>query len=111
MIILTKILAVFLALLVISKSFYDYKKKQESLTTFLFWSAAWAGIVYVAINPSVFYKFLINLGNENIGMGTFVGIAFIFLFFITYRVYVKAHRLEQKIKDIVMKIGIKDIDK
>jgi hypothetical protein len=111
MIIFTKIFAIILAILVISKSMHDYKKRQESLMTAIFWAAAWIGIVYVALVPKVFYKFILDLGNENIGIGTFAGIAFVLIFFVTYRVYVKAHRLEQKIKDIVMKIGIKDIEK
>ena len=110
MIIFTKIVSILLALLVISKTYLDYKKKREGLTMFLFWSITWVAIVYVAIKPSIFYKFATSLSNKDVGMGTFVGLAFVFLFYITYRVYVKANRLEQKLKDIVMKIGIKDID-
>lgn len=110
MIIITKIFAIILALTVITKTFYDYRKKREILSTFLFWTIAWILIVYVALKPSLFYNLLSNMANENIGIGTFVGIAFIFLFYITYRVYMKANRMERQIRDIVMKIGIKDID-
>lgn len=109
MLLFTKIIAVILALTVISKSFYDYKRKREGIVMFLFWAVTWALIAYVALKPSLFYSFITALSKENIGIGTFVGIAFIFLFFITYRVYIKANRLERQIKDIVMKIGIKDI--
>ncbi|MEI8061170.1 MAG: DUF2304 domain-containing protein [Candidatus Berkelbacteria bacterium] len=110
MIIITKIIAILLALMVISKTFSDYKKHRESLTMFLFWTLAWLFIAYVALRPTIFYTFVTKMSDEHIGSGTFVGIAFIFLFFITYRVYIKANRLEQQIRDIVMKIGIKDID-
>jgi len=110
MIIITKIIAILLALMVISKSFYDYKRKRESFVTFMFWSLAWVFIVYVALVPKIFYSFATKLADQNIGIGTFVGLAFIFLFYITYRVYMKAHRLEQQIRDIVMRIGIKDIE-
>lgn len=109
MIIFTKIFAVILAVTVITKAFHDYKKKQENIVMFLFWTIAWILIAYVALKPSLFYTFVTHLSNESIGMGTFVGIAFIFLFFIVYRVYIKANRLERQIKDIVMKIGIQDI--
>lgn len=110
MIIITKIFAIILALTVITKTFHDYRKKREILSTFLFWTVAWILIVYVALKPSLFYNLLSKMSNENIGIGTFVGIAFIFLFYITYRVYMKANRMERQIRDIVMKIGIKDID-
>lgn len=110
MIILTKAISLFFAIIVISKTYLDYKKKRESLTMLFFWTITWIGIVYVAINPEVLIRFSQKVGEPNTGIGTFLGLAFIFLFFITYRVYVKANRLEQKIKDIVIKIGIKDID-
>ncbi|MFA5158281.1 MAG: DUF2304 domain-containing protein [Patescibacteria group bacterium] len=110
MIIATKIIAIFLAVMVISKTFYDYKRKRESLTMFLFWTLAWIFIAYVALVPGIFYSFATKMADQNVGTGTFVGLAFIFLFFITYRIYMKAHRLEQQIRDIVMRIGIKDIE-
>ena len=110
MIILTKLFAYFLALLVICKTIYDYKKKKESFIMLMFWSLTWIGICYVATFPSIFYKFATSLSNQNIGSGTLVGLALIFLFYITYRVYAKANRLEQKIRDIVLRIGIKDIN-
>lgn len=109
MIIVAKIIAVILALLVITKSFHDYKKRNEGIVTFLFWTITWVLIAYVALKPSLVYSFMMSLSGENIGMGTLFGIAFIFLFYITYRVYIKANRLERQIKDIVMKVGIKDI--
>ncbi len=109
MIIVTKIFAIILAFTVISKGFYDYKKKKEILSTFLFWTIAWLFIVYVTLKPSLFYNLLSRMADENIGIGTFVGVAFIFLFYITYRVYIKTDRLERQIRDIVMKIGIREI--
>lgn len=110
MIILTKVIAALLALTVVTKTLYDYKRKRESLTMFIFWTVAWIFIFYVALVPSIFYNFANKMADQNVGIGTFVGLAFIFLFFITYRVYIKAHRLEQQIRDIVMRVGIKDIE-
>lgn len=110
MILFSKFLAVFLAFLVITKSFYDFRKKREGLFVFLFWIITWLFIAYVAIKPGLFYKLVNSMASENIGIGTFVGIAFVFLFYVTYRVYVKANRLEIQIREIVMKIGVKDIE-
>lgn len=109
MIILSKIISIALMLTVISKTYLDYKKKRESLIMLIFWSLAWIIIVYVAINPVVLIEFSEKIGEPNTGIGTFLGLAFVFLFYITYRVYLKANRIEQKMRDIVMKIGIKDI--
>ena len=111
MLLLSKILAIFLAILVITKTYYDYRKHQESLVTFLFWSLAWIGIAYVAIMPGVFYGFMQKMKNENVGIGTFIGTAFVFLFFITYRIYTKANRIEKQIHEVTMKLGLKDLDK
>lgn len=110
MIIFTKLFAVFLAILVISKTLHDYRKRLEPFATFLFWTIAWLGIVYVTLRPELFFAFTQSLANKNVGMGTLVGLAFVFLFYITYRVYVKAHRLERKLRDIVIEIGLRDID-
>lgn len=104
-----KIIAVILAALVISKTYHDYKTKREVLPTFLFWTLTWLSIVFLAFNPAMVMQ-ISQAIDARAGYGTFFGIAFIFLFYITYRVYIKANRLEQKIKEIVMKIGIKDID-
>lgn len=109
MLIFSRIFAIFLALLVITKTYYDYKKRLDSLSTLLFWSIAWIAIVYVAIMPGFFYKFVQKMSNENVGIGTFVGVAFVFLFFVTYRVYTKANRIERQIHDMVMRLGLKDI--
>lgn len=110
MIIFTKIFAVSLTLLVIFKAYHDYKKKNDSIVALLFWTLTWLFIAYVALKPELFYYFVSKMSNENVGIGTFVGVAFISLFYITYRIYIKASRLERQIRDIVMKFGIKDIE-
>lgn len=110
MIILIKILSLFLGVTVISKTYLDFKKGRENIIMFLFWTIAWILIMYAAIQPGKIYSLMQNFSKENIGIGTFGGVAFVFLFFVTYRVYTKANRLEQKIHDIVMRIGLKDIE-
>ncbi|MFA7252994.1 MAG: DUF2304 domain-containing protein [Patescibacteria group bacterium] len=111
MIFLSKFVAILLAGLVISKTYLDYQKHYENLTAFILWTGAWLCIVYVALRPGVLLQITERIGEPNAGAGTFLGIAFVFLFFVTYRLHTKVHRLEQNIKDIVIKIGIKDLDK
>lgn len=110
MIIITKIIAIIIGLMVISKTYHDFKKHNENLTMLLFWCITWLAIITAALFPDAFIKFVERVSGNGVGIGTFVGIAFVFLFFITYRVYTKANRLENQIKDIVLKLGLKDIE-
>lgn len=110
MIVLVKVFSILLGLTVISKSYHDYKKHKENLLMFLFWTLAWSAIIVASIFPNIVFSLAGRISGNGIGIGTFFGVAFVFLFFITYRVYIKANRLEQNIKDIVMKLGLKDIE-
>lgn len=110
MIAFVKIISFLLGLMVISKTYLDYKKKSESLFMFLFWTLAWIGIIVISLFPEIIDQALQISKAQKIGTGTFLGIAIVFLFFIIYRVYIKANRLEKKIHDMVMKLGLKDID-
>jgi len=110
MIAFVKIISLVLGLMVISKTYLDYKKKNESFFMFIFWTVAWIGIIIVSLFPELINEALEISSAQKIGTGTFLGIALVFLFFIIYRVYIKANRLEKKIHDMVMKLGLKDID-
>lgn len=110
MIIFVKIISLTLCVMVISKTYLDYKKKNESLVMLYFWTLAWVGIIIIALFPEIIGSALQISRAEQIGTGTFLGIAIVFLFFVIYRVYIKANRLEKKIHDMVMKLGLKDIE-
>lgn len=111
MIIFIKILSLFLGITVIAKTYIDFKRRHEGLTMLFFWTIAWLLIMYAAIQPGKIYQLMQNFSKDNIGLGTFGGIAFVFLFYLVYRIYTKANRLEQKMHDMVMKLGLKDIEK
>ena len=108
---LVKIFSIIIGLTAISKTYYDYKKHRESMVMFLFWTITWVLIVTASLFPSLIISFISKNGDNGVGAGTFIGVAFVFVFFIAYRVYVKANRLEQDIKRIVMELGTKDIKK
>lgn len=110
MIAFVKIISLLLGLMVISKTYLDYKKKNESFFMFFFWTVAWIGIIILSIFPEIINQALEISKAQKIGTGTFLGIALVFLFFVIYRVYIKANRLEKKIHDMVMKLGLKDIE-
>src|SRR5206468_1670531 len=47
-----KILAVVLAVIVVSKSYIDFRLRVESLPMFLFWAVTWTVIVIIALFPT-----------------------------------------------------------
>jgi hypothetical protein len=93
--------------MVIVKTYYDFKKRQDSIYTLICWSITWVLIAIIAIWPDIIFRIKNSLEEQNVGIGTLFGIAFVFLFYITYRVYIKANRLERKLREIVMKIGMR----
>ena len=102
-----KILAVVLAATVISKSYVDFRTRVESLALFVFWSAAWTGIVIVALYPPI-----IDLGisyfGRGTGVGTFLGMAIVLLFFLVYRIYAKLERLEQIVTRVIQETALRE---
>lgn len=106
-----KILSLILGLVVITKTIHDYKKKKESFIMFLFWMIIWIAIIILGMFPLLIDRINLIIGGAGSGVNTFIGAAIVFLFFITYRVYTKANRIERQIHDMVMKLGLKNIDK
>ena len=104
-VILTKTFAILLALIVISKSYTDLRLRRESLLMFLFWTTTWLGIVLVALAPSIVDR-VIAIGGGQAGIGTVFGIAFMFMFFVVYRIYVKLDRTEQKMVRLVQELAM-----
>lgn len=107
MIIIVKLLSIILGLMVISKTYHDFKKGKEHLTMFLFWSIAWIGIILVSLFPEIVEEILNFTKGQKIGAGTFVGMSIVFLFFVIYRVYIKADRVEKDLAEVVRQIATK----
>ena len=106
-VIVSKIFSIVLAGVAISKSYVDFRSKRESVQMFLFWTVTWVGIVVVALFPSIVDS-LIALGGGRVGIGTFLGMALVFLFFLMYRMYVRLERLEQKLTLVVQDLALKE---
>ena len=64
-------------------------------------------IVLVALFPSV-VDILMSFGSGRSGIGTFLGMALVFLFFIVYRMYVKLERIEQNLTKTIQELALKD---
>ncbi|HSX41748.1 MAG TPA: DUF2304 family protein [Candidatus Saccharimonadales bacterium] len=100
-----KFLALALTLLVIIKSYLAYRQRQETFVMFLFWSVTWLAVIIIAFYPEVITAVL---GQRRLGVGSFLGIALVFVYFVLYRVYVKADRIEKRMHEIVRQFALKD---
>ncbi len=104
----SQIFSVLLAVIAISKSYVDFRSRLESLQMFVFWTATWIAIVVVAVFPALIDILINAFGGGRTGLGTFFGMAIVFLFFVMYRLYVKLERIEQSLTKTVQEIALRE---
>lgn len=109
LLVVAKVLSVVFSVLVISKSYLSYKARRESLVMTVFWSATWVLIILIAAFPALTDKIL-GISKHSGGTGTLLGIGLIFLYFVIYRVYVKADRIEKQLSKVVREMALKTYD-
>ena len=103
----SKIFSLVLALIAISKSYVDFRGRRESFSMLAFWTGTWLLIIVFALFPSLVDVLLSFSGTERAGLGTFFGMALVFLYFIVYRVYVKLERIEQSLTKVVQELALR----
>ncbi len=111
MIIVIKLLAVILALTTIAKSYLDFKKKQETLIMFVFWSVIWIIATTLVVYPLLIERINQFTKDYTLTLGSVVSLAFIFMLYIIYRVYAKAARIEYQLNNLARKISLNQLDK
>lgn len=111
MIILAKIFSIILGLIVIPKAYLDFKKRRSSFVMFLFWTITWLVIISLSLYPILIEKISSAIGDNNSGVLAFLSMSLVFIFYVSYRVYVKASNLEKKLEDLVLKLGLRDAPK
>ena len=104
----SKVFALVLAAIAISKSYVDFRSRTESLKIFLFWVVTWLVIVVVALFPSIIDYLIGSFGEGRAGLGTFFGMGLVFLYFLAYRIYVKIGRVDQKLTKMVHELALRD---
>ena len=109
LLIFARIFVVIFAVLVTVKSYLSYKEKKESLTMTVFWTLTWLFICVVTFFPQYVDQALGSPKAKG-GVGTILGIGLIFIYFVIYRVYVKAHRIEKHLHKIIREIALKYSD-
>jgi hypothetical protein len=105
-----KVFAFVLAVISISKSYVDFRARNESLKIFLFWMFTWLAIVTIALFPSIVDYVLGSFGGGRAGLGTVFGMGLVFLYFLAYRMYVKIGRIEQKLTRTVQELALREAD-
>ena len=103
---IARIFAIVLALVAISKSYVDFRSRRESPQMFLLWTLIWIGIVFVGMFPDLVAA-LVSAGGGSAGIGTFLGMVIVFLFFLVYRMYVRIEVLEQKLTVVVRELALR----
>ena len=106
-----KIVALFFGTIVITKTMIDFKKKQENWQMFLFWLVIWLGIIIIAFDPMLIGQIISHFGAGSYTIGQIAGIGFVFIMFIVYRVYIKAHRIERQLSKLIRDLALKDVKK
>jgi len=106
-VLISQIFSLALALIVISKSYVDFRSRRESLPMFVVWTLTWAIIVSVALSPGLI-EFLLRGNTAGAGIGRILGMGVVFEFFLLYRVYTRVERLEQKITALVQEVALRD---
>lgn len=109
MIIILKSFAVMLAIIAVSKSYLDYRKRLEPKLMFFFWLAVWTVATVLVVYPLLIERINIYFRDDTITLGTVSSVAFVFMLFIVYRVYAKAARIEYQLTNLVRQIGLEDV--
>src|SRR4026207_2057671 len=104
----SQIFSLVLALIAISKSYVDFRSKTESPQMFAFWVFTWSTIVVIALFPTIIDVLISSFGGHSTGLGTFFGMALVFLFFVVYRIPVKPERLEQNLTKAIRELALRD---
>jgi hypothetical protein len=108
MTIVLKIIALSLAVIAVSKSYLDYRKKLEPKIMFIFWLIVWTGASILATYPILIERINIYTRDNTVTIGSVTSVAFIFMLFIVYRVYAKAARIEYQLTQLVRRISLED---
>lgn len=105
---IAKFIATFFAVMVLLKSFSEFKRGKEPLPVFLSWLFIWGTVLVVAYFPKLTDLLQEKILGPQAGLGTILGIAIVFLLFLSYRLYLKADRAEKDINKLISELALRD---
>ena len=103
-----KIIAATFAILVLVKSYDEFRRGREPLSVFLFWLITWGAVLVIAFFPGVTDWIQVRVLGPGAGLGTIFGIAIVFVLFLTYRMYLKADRVERDLNRLISDLAVRE---
>lgn len=105
---IAQIIAAVFAILVLIKSYDEFRRGREPLPVFLFWLLVWIAVIVFAFFPQLADWMGAHIFGPQAGAGTIFGIAIVFLLFLSYRMYLKAERIERDVNRIISDLALKE---
>lgn len=90
-----------------SRVYLRFRARDMKVGEFLFWLIIWGGIEVVAWIPKVLDRLASQIGIGR-GIDAVVYGAVVLLFYLVYRMYVKAEFIESEITSLVRKLALKE---
>ncbi len=94
-------------LFAVSRVILRYREGTLSLGSFLFWIVVWAGVEVVLWVPKSLDALAARIGVGR-GIDAVVYASVVMLFYMTYRLYVKAENIEHEITNLVRRLALRD---
>lgn len=104
--ILIKILTILIAFISVSKTYLDYRKKHESKAMFIFWTIVWSVVTVIITFPILIDRVVAYTRDRSITISSLIGMSFVFMLYIIYRIYTKAARIEYRQNELIRKLGL-----
>lgn len=104
-------IATFFAAIVIAKSFDEFRRGREPWPVFLSWLSIWLVVIIVALFPGITTWARERIFGPDAGLGTIFGIAIVLLLFLSYRIYLKAERVERTLNQLISDLALRDFEK
>ena len=95
------------AIVMLLKGVSRLKRGEMSIRKFTLWILVWGGISVLAVYPQ-FVKFAADLTGLESGINALIFFGFIFLFYLTFKLFIIVEHLEREITNIVRKKAIED---
>ena len=99
-----QILVIVFALFAFSRSILRVKSKEMTILEFSFWGAIWIVMIIIALLPAVMEMLSRPLGIGR-GVDIIIYLSVIALFYLVFRVYIKAESNRQEITKLVREIA------
>lgn len=99
-----QILVFLFGLFMIYYSYIHYKRKEFSKNVFVIWETLWIFMSFIVLFPNIFSP-ITSILNLSSNFNLFVVFGLIFLFSLSYYLFISTKKLEKKIEKLVISIA------